>query len=216
MPPTPASPGPTRRRSGGWLIAELAAAIALAAPLTAAAAPLQLEVQRDGDHFEIHAAVRFAAPPKLVWDTLTDYERLREFMPGVSSSRVLERDGNRLTVEHRGEFDLLFFTRPVRVRLAVEHRPFTTIVARSLPQLVDGSASTLRDFVGRYELAVVRDGEVRLAYDARFELAEPLPPVIGPLFGTLAMRRAIRADFEALIREVERRRAAVAPIEGSR
>jgi ribosome-associated toxin RatA of RatAB toxin-antitoxin module len=197
------------------VIAELAAAIALAAPL-AAAAPLQLEVQRDGDRFEIHAAVSFAAPPRLVWDTLTDYERLRDFMPGVSSSRVIERDGNRLTVEHHGEFDLLFFARPVRVRLAVEHRPFTTIVARSLPQLADGSPPTLRDFVGRYELAVVRDGEVRLAYDARFELAEPLPPVIGALFGTMAMRSAIRADFDALIREIERRRAAVAPIERGR
>ncbi len=157
--------------------------------------------------------MRLAAPPKLVWDTLTDYERLRDFMPGVSSSRVLERDGNRLTVEHHGEFELLFFTRPVRVRLAVEHRPFTTIVARSLPQLADGGRPTLRDFVGRYELAVVRDGEVRLAYDTRFELAEPLPPVIGPLFGTLAMRSAIRADFEALIREVERRRARLRSIE---
>jgi len=160
--------------------------------------------------------VRLAAPARIVWDTLTDYERLRDFMPGVTSSRVLERDGNRLTVEHHGEFDLLFFARPVRVRLAVEHRPFTTVVARSLPQLADGSRPTLRDFVGRYELAVVRDGEVRLAYDARFELAQPLPPVIGPLFGTMAMRSAIRADFDALIREIERRRAAAASIETGR
>jgi carbon monoxide dehydrogenase subunit G len=160
--------------------------------------------------------VRLVAPPKLVWDTLTDYERLREFMPGVSSSRVLARDGNRLTVEHRGEFDLLFLARPVRVRLAVEQRPFTTIVARSLPQLADGSAATLRDFSGRYELAVVRDGQVQLVYDARFELADPLPPVIGHLFGTMAMRSAIRADFEALIREIERRRSAARSIEKSR
>lgn len=157
--------------------------------------------------------MRIAAPPKLVWDTLTDYERLHEFMPGVSSSRVLERDGNRLTVEHRGVFDLLFFARAVRVRLAVEHRPFTTIVARSLPQLADGSPSTLREFAGRYELAVVRDGAIRLAYDAHFELAEPLPPLIGPLLGTIAVRGAIRADFEALIREVERRRAALLSIQ---
>lgn len=186
------------------------------APLAAAAAPLQIEVLREGDRFEIHAAVRIAAPLTIVWDTLTDYERLREFMPGVSSSRVLERDGNRLTVEHRGEFDMLFFARPVRLRLAVEHRPLTTVIARSLPQLADGSASTLRGFVGRYELAVVRDGEVRLEYEARFELAEPLPPVIGPLMGTMAMRSAIRADFEALLNEIERRRTALRPIETGR
>ncbi len=211
----PAFRGPTRWPFARSPLVELAAALALAAPL-AEAAPLQLDVQRDGDRFEIRATVRFAAPPKLVWDTLTDYERLREFMPGVSSSRVLERDGNRLTVEHRGEFGLLFFTRPVRVRLAVEHRPYTTIVARALPRLADGEASTLREFVGRYALAVVRDGEVRLDYEARFELADPLPPVIGPLFGTMAMRSAIRADFEALIREIERRRAAVPPVEKRR
>jgi carbon monoxide dehydrogenase subunit G len=216
MPPTPVSPGPTQERSGCWRIAEIAIGFALLAPLAAPAAPLQLEVERSGDRFDVRAAVRLAAPPKLVWDTLTDYERLREFMPGVSSSRVVARDGNRLTVEHRGEFGLVFLARPVRVRLAVEHRPFTTIVARSLPLLADGSASTLRDFSGRYELAVVRDGGVRLSYDARFELADPLPPVIGYLFGTMAMRRAIRADFEALIREIERRRSAAPSIERSR
>ncbi|GAB4464260.1 MAG: hypothetical protein OHK0044_01200 [Burkholderiaceae bacterium] len=197
-------------------LADLIAALALAvaAPL-AAAAPLQLDVQRDGDRFEVRAAVRLAAAPKLVWDTLTDYERLREFIPGVTSSRVLERDGDRLIVEHRGEFGLLFIARPVRVRLAIEHRPFTTIVARALPRLADGSASTLRDFSGRYELAIVRDGEVRLGYEARFELADPLPPVIGPLFGTMAMRSTIRADFEALIREIERRQSALPSIQRS-
>jgi hypothetical protein len=216
MRPMCAFPGPTRRRSGVWAIAEFGAAIALAAPLAAAAVPLQLDVRRDGDRFEIHAAVHVAAPPKLVWETLTDYEHLREFIPGVSSSRVLERDGNRLTVEHHGTFDLLFFARPVRLRLAVEHRPFTTIIARSLPQLADGGPPTLRDFAGRYELSVVRDGAVRLVYDAHFELAEPLPPLIGTLFGTMAIRSAIRADFEALIREIERRGGAQARTPGRR
>jgi carbon monoxide dehydrogenase subunit G len=178
--------------------------------------PVQIDVERDGERYAVRAAVRIDAPPKLVWDTLTDYERIRDFMPGVQHSRVLTRDGNRLTVEHRGEYSVLFFVRPVRVRFAVEHTPFVTIVARGLPQLADGSASTLREFNGRYDLSVVRDGEVQLVYEARFELAEALPPLIGPLFGTAAMRSTLRADFDALVREVARRRAARPAIEKAR
>lgn len=185
------------------LAAALLPALAAALP-----APVVVDVDRDGERWIVRAAVRIDAPPKLVWDTLTDYERLRDFMPGVQTSRVVARDGNRLTVEHRGEFRVLFFERPVRVRLAVEHQPFTSIEARGLPTLADGSASTLREFAGRYQLTVVRDGEVDLVYDARFVLAEPLPIVIGPLFGTAAMRSTLRADFDALVREVERRRRA--------
>lgn len=47
-------------------------------------------------------------------------------------------------------------------------------------------------------------------YDARFELSTPLALLLGPLFGVAALRQTIRAQFEAMLREIERRQQALA------
>jgi hypothetical protein len=53
-------------------------------------------------------------------------------------------------------------------------------------------------------------------YDAQFELARPLPAVIGSLFGVAAVRRTMREQFEAMLREIDRRQALLAAAERSR
>ena len=78
---------------------------------------------------------------------------------------------------------------------------------------VDTGESTLRSFTGRYGLTPIRvlhRSGVRLDYDARFELAQPLPPLVGSLFGVGAVRRTMREQFEAMLREIERRQAHLA------
>jgi len=166
----------------------------------------------------VHARAEIQADPRTAWETITDYERLRDFLPDVERSRIVARDGNRFVVEHRGAFHLLFIEIPVRVRLAVRHEPYERVVARSQPGTVDGAAQTLRDFSGTYVLTVVgrdRRAGVRLDYQSKFELAEPLPPVLGQLFGTAMVARGMRQQFEAMVREIERRQAARSPIERS-
>jgi hypothetical protein len=76
-----------------------------------------------------------------------------------------------------------------------------------------GCHSRCRAFDGRYTLTVLGGAgagapRVRLDYSARFELAEPLPPIIGPLFGTAAVRQTLREQFGATVTEIERRSSA--------
>jgi hypothetical protein len=40
----------------------------------------------------VHAQVRVHAPLEAVWDTLTDYEGLADFIPGLSECRLLQKD----------------------------------------------------------------------------------------------------------------------------
>ncbi|SBT06148.1 Cyclase/dehydrase (fragment) [Candidatus Accumulibacter aalborgensis] len=54
---------------------------------------------------------------------------------------------------------------------------------------------------------------VRLDYDARFELARPLPPMIALLSGIGAIRPTMREQFVAMLRQIERRQAAVSAAE---
>jgi hypothetical protein len=46
-------------------------------------------------------------------------------VPEITWSRAVARDGNRLIVEQAGTFEPLWLSMPVRVRLAVEHEPFS-------------------------------------------------------------------------------------------
>lgn len=207
-------------RAANWRIAwTLAALIACLAPAAATASPplpaaVQLDVERDGERFYVTARTEMDADPRIAWDTLTDYERLPDFIPGISRTRVLAREarpaGEQLAVEFSGAFRLLFFSVPTQVWLDVRHQPFTDIRAQIAPARSGGPAPTLKSFDGRYSLAVVGRGErgamrVRFQYDARFELAAPLPPVIGALFGTAAVRHVLREQFSAMVAEIERR-----------
>jgi ribosome-associated toxin RatA of RatAB toxin-antitoxin module len=173
-------------------------------------------VERDGDKFYVRARASVAVDPRIAWDTLTDYEHMPDFMPNVERSRVIARSGTRLTVEHIGQFPLFFFDIPVRVRLGIVQQPYERIVARSEPGEVDGAAQTLRSFSGRYDLTVItleRRAGVRLEYESHFELVEPLPPILGDLFGTAMVTKTMRLQFEAMVREMVRRQAGRASIE---
>lgn len=173
-------------------------------------AAARVEVSLDGEIYSVRASAQLAADQRVVWETLTDYERLREFIPGVTRARVLARTGNQLSIEQVGVFSVLFIDLPVRVRLAVQHLPYTMVLARMDASPLDAGEPTLRSFSGRYTLSVVRLAQragVRLDYDAQFELTRPLPVVIGPLFGVAAVRGTMRAQFEAMLREIKRRQA---------
>ena len=152
--------GRTPRAFDGWDSWRQVAALSLTSRLGVArdrrAQPLPtVAVERDGDTFYVNARASVAVDPRVAWDTLTDYEHMRDFLPNIERSKVIARQGTRLTVEHVGQFPLFFFDIPVRVRLAVTQQPYERIVARSEPGEVDGAPQTLRSFAGSYDLAVI-------------------------------------------------------------
>lgn len=162
-----------------------------------------MDVTRRGSAFEVEAVARTRASLEVAWRALTEYERLPQFVPGLTSVRVLRRsqvDGlERLLVEQRGEFRWLLFAQPVTVLMDVVHRAPTRVDARAVAN--PGQDETyLEAFEGRYELESVDEG-VRLRYVARIVPHFVLPPVIG----TLAVRQTVRAQFDAMVAEIERR-----------
>jgi len=121
----------------------------------------------------------------------------------VTSVRVLRRsqvDGlEHLLIEQRGEFRWLFFAQPVTVRMDVVHRAPMRVDARAVA-MPSQDETYLDAFEGRYELESVAD-RVRVRYVARIVPRPVLPPVIG----TLAVRQTVRAQFDAMVAEIERR-----------
>lgn len=166
-------------------------------------------MRRDDAAYVVRAEVELTADRRTAWNTVTDYEHLPQFVPGIRSVQVLARSGSggteRLLVEQAGELRFLWFVRPVRVWLDVRHDAPVLIEARSvLPSGVGRGSSTVREYEGSYRLTIVDTTRTRLVYEARFEPSQAMLPVLGDFI----VRRTIGEQFRALADEVERRAAA--------
>jgi len=204
-----ASRGPTRRRFACWLFALLGSAATAAQP--------EVDVRRDGAAFVVHAEVELEANQRTAWLTVTDYERLPQFVPGIRHAQVLARmaggGSERLLVEQAGEFRFLWFAQPVRVWLDVTHEAPERVLARSvLPSGISAERSTLREFEGSYVLAAMGARRTRLVYRARFEPAQAMWPVLG----TMAVRHTVAEQFRAMAAEIQRRAAGDAAPQAAR
>lgn len=189
-----------RRRFGCWLLWLLLAVLP-----AAQAARTSVEVGRDGNGVLVEAEATLAADVHTAFATLTDYESLPRFIPGMTRSRILARhregERERLLVEQSGELRFLFFSQPIRVWLEVTHHaPYRIDAVAVQPSGTTPSQSDLRSFVGSYVLRN-EDGAVRLQYRARIEPAFMLPPLVG----TWLARHVLEARFLALVDEIERR-----------
>jgi len=150
-----------------------------------------------------------AADQRVAWDTLTDYERLNQFVPDIERSRVISRDGNRLVVEHVGAFHLLFMSMPVRLRLAVDQEPYHRVVAHTEPGRVGTEEQTLASVASSYRLVPLAPPQagVRVEYEARIQLGNRLPELFNSMFGRAIVEHGLRRQFEAMLNEIGRRQA---------
>ncbi len=159
----------------------------------AQAAEVAVRVTRDGDVFQVNASAQFDGTIARTWQVLTDYGRLPEFVPGLQSSRVISRDGNRIVVEQKGETQVLFLSFPMDVRLDVTEQPYERVESRAV-------SGTFREMRNAYSLEAGQ-GRVMLRYAGHMVPDFFVPPLIG----TLAWKRNVEASFRALVEEIERR-----------
>lgn len=121
---------------------------------------------------------------------ISDFESYPEWVDGIRSSEVLERDGEGRGVRVGFEFAAMGFT--ASYTLAYEHREdgvsWTTVEA----------SGALRDVRGEYVLETL-DGDTRVTYRLAVDLAVSLPGFMK----RRADRTAIRTALEGLKRRVE-------------
>ena len=171
-------------------------ALAFCVPVTAAAQQVSIETSGEGDVVTVRASAEMQVDPRIVWDVISDYDHLAEFISDMNGSRVVQRDGDKVLVEQTGEFGLLFFRQPVEVTLSVVESPMRRIVARAV-------GGNLREMEGRYELENLPTGTVRLLYEGRVVPDFPVPPIIG----TMVVRSVLSRQFTAMVKEIMRRNA---------
>ena len=158
-----------------------------------AAEDVSVEATRRDDALEVACRALLDAPLDLIWQTLTDYGRLAEFIPGMRRSRVIERRGAVAVVEQSGEAGFLFLTFPIEVTLASTERPPHVLEARLLK-------GNLKRMEGAYRMEPQAGGRILLSWTGTIE-ALSMPP----LLGELVMRSIIEEQFRGMVREIERR-----------
>jgi hypothetical protein len=172
---------------------------------------VKVDVRRDGRRFEADAVLDLSASAQTVWDTITDYDALPGFMPGIRHCRVIQRRQISATVEHleveqQGEFRFLMFAQAMTVHLNIEHERLRVAQAKASSfELGMFRRSAIDVFEGRYELVPPgKSGNplrTQLRYSAVIGLRLPPPPAVG----TLAVRQNLAAQLEALAAEIARR-----------
>lgn len=173
------------------------ALLAAQAGAASAAEDLAVTVERKGAWYAVRAHATVAAPVALVWQVLTDYENIPQFIPGIAHSAVLLRAQDRLLIEQRGEARFFVFSFPIEVRYEVQESAPHWIASRAV-------GGNLRRMSGRYDLHpnAVRP-VVQLDYTGEIEPDFDLPPLVGPY----ALRSMVQDQFTAMVGEIERRAA---------
>lgn len=167
-----------------------------AAACALARSPADISVEatsRDGA-VQVTARTVVHAPAELIWQTLTDYDHLSQFVPGLDSSRVVSRQGSQLVIEQKGGIRWWFFYYPIRVTVASTERPYESISVH----LLQGN---LRRLDGGYRIESQPDGSTELTWQGLIEPDGPLPGFIR----TALLRRSISDQFAGMVQEIERR-----------
>lgn len=128
-----------------------------------------------------------------LWDTLTDYNRLATFIPDMISSRVISAPGAPKRVEQIANAGVFAFVMPDQVVLALEETPNSLIRFRAL-------SGKLVSMTGEWRI-IGDAAPVTLRYFAHIVPLSPIPPLGSGFF----VEEEVRARFEAVGREAERR-----------
>lgn len=162
------------------------------------AAGFTIHAEKQGSAVAIETRTVLNVPLAVIWDTLTDYDRLSSFVPGMRASRVIERRGPAIIVRQQGEAGFLFFSHAIDVVVEVREQPPHVIGVRVL-------SGNLKQLDGRYQIEpdAQTPGRYALRWSGLIEPESRLPPLIGvPI-----LRANIGEQFRGLVSEIERRAA---------
>jgi ribosome-associated toxin RatA of RatAB toxin-antitoxin module len=156
-----------------------------------------VDTTRHGDAVQVRAHATIKAPLAVIWNTLTDYDHLAEFVPGMVKSKLIERKDKTSIVEQSGYAHLWFFRFPINVTVeATEHSTSMMTV-----HLIKGNLKRLE---GSYELEKTGDADTyHLRWTGTIEPASNVPTAIAAAL----MRKNISEQFRGMVDEIERRAA---------
>jgi ribosome-associated toxin RatA of RatAB toxin-antitoxin module len=151
-----------------------------------------------GDNGNYTAMVLVKASVEATWDVLTDYEGLEDFLPNVTSSRVVAEQGDRKIVERVDTRNVLFMelestTRTESVEKAPDQIDF---------RLVEGDH--LKQLDGRWRVQPVESADSPAVLISQTVAADADAGILQGTFEEM-FASSLKESLEAIRSEVERR-----------
>lgn len=181
------------------IAASLTTCVALLATTTMvhSAESFAVDAVRNGDAVQVDARATISAPLALIHDTLTDYDHLADFIPGMKKSHLLERHDKTSVVEQSGVARLWFLHFPIDVTVeTIDQSPSVISI-----HLLKGN---LKQLSGSYDIEKVDgDDNYTLHWSGTIQPGIDVPSAIAvPL-----LRKNISEQFRGMVDEIERRAA---------
>lgn len=163
---------------------------------TDTSADIAVEVRHVGEEVFVRVDCPVRAPHAIVWQVLTDYDHMSQFVTNLKVSELRSRDGDTLQVFQRGDAKRGLLTFSFENLREIRLVPQEEIRSRLISGTLKSSEFTTR---------VVDDGnEVHILNSGRFVPEVWVPPIIGPA----VIEAETRKQFEEIRAEILRRAAA--------
>lgn len=141
---------------------------------TDAATEMQVHLQQDGETMVINVNFLVPATPVEAWQVLTDFDHMHHFVSSLRSSKVVQRDGNQLTIAQAGRAVVGWLTFSYESIREVQLHPYHTIRTHQLSgsaKRFDGLTQLLPEGAGtriHFRGESVPDSWVPQGFEARF------------------------------------------------
>lgn len=166
---------------------------------SAAPSPIQIDVRRSKGEaypvFTVTAGMTVNAPIERAWQVLTDYDHLADFIPNLTSSRSIARNGRTSIVSQEGFGQFLFIKQQIHLLVRVEETPRSAIAVT----MVKGN---MHEYRADWALTAVDAGTTRIDYSATIAPMFYVPS----LFGAALMKSDLRAMLSAVAKEMASRK----------
>lgn len=145
-----------------------------------------LSGRKDGAHV-LTGEFSIASSTAVVWNVLTDYDKMGDFVSSINSSRRLKRQNDHDVVEQVMSGKAAFFRKRVYLLLNVRETDGEKIAFE------DMSKKSFKAYLGAWEITPT-DGQIRVNYRL-----EAIPNFFAPDFIAV---KAFKNTVQALLREV--------------
>jgi hypothetical protein len=185
-------------RPGAPIVAALLAVLPLCAWGVDSRQDIMVKVVKDGPNIAVDVDLPVDAPWPVVWDVLTDYDRMAEFISNVSVSAIVENGlENVLRVHQKGSASFGPFSLPFDNVREIELVPHREIRSRLVSGDFKASSFTTRIVLVGERIHVVNSG--------RYTPNVWVPPLIGPAM----IEAETRKQFGEIRAEMLRRGARI-------
>ncbi len=163
--------------------------------LSAHASDTRMSLRQDGSIMTVEGKLGVQVNQTAAWTVLTDYARFPEFVPGITTSRVLQQRNEMKLIEQRGLITDGQFRMPFQGVIQVEERKIDDHPDSIKILFISGP---LKDIQGEWN---IKPGKpLELTYRMRMDLMKsPFPP---PIAVTI-IEQQVRTWVEAFAHEMQ-------------